>query len=109
MSRFRAKDKKHADSNELGVFEHKDAVFLSNTEEKETIPNTSIILPFDDVTSILWQGIIFENIQSLRHFYDSKHFVDHVLKTTELHIINEYFTEHVLNYSSQPHHITRHR
>eukprot|EP01083_Nonionella_stella_P177842 626390_1 len=66
-------------------------------------------MPFDNTTSILWQGIIFENIQSLRHFYDSKQFVDHVLKTSELLIINEYFTDHVLNYSSQSHHITRHR
>ena len=52
-------------------------------------------------TNILWNGVIFESIQMLRHFKDSKSFTDHVLKTNPYEICQS-FSSQMLNYCQMP-------
>eukprot|EP00484_Ammonia_sp_Unknown_P030703 CAMPEP_0197050822 /NCGR_PEP_ID=MMETSP1384-20130603/25635_1 /TAXON_ID=29189 /ORGANISM="Ammonia sp." /LENGTH=758 /DNA_ID=CAMNT_0042483289 /DNA_START=46 /DNA_END=2322 /DNA_ORIENTATION=- len=71
-------------------------------EEKASMGATTMLssgYSFEEEnTDILWHGVIFENVQCLRHFKDSKEFVDHVLKTSAVPLIKESFNQQVLNY-----------
>eukprot|EP01083_Nonionella_stella_P268175 906376_1 len=63
-------------------------------------PRTPLSPEYNEMNhNILWEGEIFENVQSLRHFRDSKSFVDHVLKTSHLSAIHQHFRNQILNYS----------
>ena len=94
-----------SDISLTSIDEESSKITMLSPEEKASMhimshpmDHHSIHYTFDDTkTNILWEGIIFENIQSLRHFKDSKSFVDHVLKTNDLHTVHEHFSNHILN------------
>eukprot|EP01084_Bolivina_argentea_P085216 154009_1 len=89
----------NASLSNLTIEEEVEDVFVLNSEEKEAMVNSHSIQTMDVETNILWEGDIFENIQSLRHFKDSKSFVDHVLKTGDLYMVKHHFSENILNYT----------
>ena len=86
--------------SELVINEDQDIVFLINGDEKQGFECLSIASPKNqsDETNILWEGTIFDNVQSLRHFKDSKAFVDHVLKTGDLQTLESYFRSNILEF-----------
>ncbi len=84
-------------------------------ESSEFVPETEEFLPIHpgdegfnsshidsaiNDSNILWTGLIFKHVQSLRHFKDSKSFCDHVLKTGELHIVSDHFQRHIVDYQA---------
>ena len=84
--------------SELAIAEDHDMeMFTIDGDEKHDLENLNIGSPVEDV-NILWEGTIFENVQSLRHFKDGKSYVDHVLKTGDLQTIESYFRWNILEY-----------
>eukprot|EP01084_Bolivina_argentea_P070895 128917_1 len=87
-----------SDVSDMIIEEEKDNVTFLTDEEKASRSNSSI--QYVDIGfNLLWEGVIFENVQSLRHFKDSKSFVDHVLKTGQLDLIQNHFTNNIVNYT----------
>eukprot|EP01083_Nonionella_stella_P049971 133062_1 len=73
---------------------------IDENAELAPSPRTPLSPEYNEMNhNILWEGEIFENVQSLRHFRDSKSFVDHVLKTSHLSAIHQHFRNQILNYS----------
>lgn len=77
-----------------------------DSDEKDEFDSVSIESTSSgdvDDFNILWEGTIFENVQSLRHFQDSKAYVDHVLKTADLQEIESYFQWKILEHRPPKH------
>ena len=70
-----------------------------DVDRPQEVDFSSIDSPDND-SNILWKGVIFKNVQSLRHFKDSKSFCDHVLKTGELRVVRDHFQHHILDYQA---------